>query len=281
LTEVAWTDTASKVCLITGASQGIGWALAEALAARNARVFVCDISSDKVSVARNQVERDNQSDRIDVRQCDVADRTQFEEWITDIFRQTGRIDMLVNNAAYARWEGVAEMPVEDAERTMRVAYDGMVIGVKTVLPLMQAAGQGQIVNMGSSVGRIYVKGPSASYAASKAAIDAFSQILSEELRGTRVHVLLVRLATVVGTDFFRSHVPSSRLPRLADYLPYLTPAQVANGILLALQQRKRVLDMPWWLPAFYLAFDVAPGAIRWITGIGGPAHHDFGQAADR
>jgi NADP-dependent 3-hydroxy acid dehydrogenase YdfG len=50
------------------------------------------------------------------------------------------------------------MSVEDAERTMRVGFDGMVYGVKAVLPYMQAARRGHIVNVGSSVGRVYVGG---------------------------------------------------------------------------------------------------------------------------
>src|SRR5690606_7775820 len=115
---------------------------------------------------------------------------------------------LVNNAMYTRWQDVTETPVEDAERMMQTAYNAMVYGVSTVLPLMLRARRGWIINMGSSAGRIFVGSASASYAAAKAAIDGYSQTLAVELRNSPLKVILVRPATVAGTDFFRKNVSS-------------------------------------------------------------------------
>jgi NADP-dependent 3-hydroxy acid dehydrogenase YdfG len=161
---------------------------------------------------------------------------------------------------------------------MDVAYRGMVYSIKTVLPWMQAAGKGHIVNIASSAGRVLVLGLSAAYASCKAAIDAYTQILQEELKGTSIHVLLVRPAIVGGTQFFAKHVPPASMPRMADFVPYLTPPEVADGVLRALRKRQRILDIPGFLPLFYLAFDLTPGLLRWLMSLGGGAHTDFGKS---
>jgi NAD(P)-dependent dehydrogenase (short-subunit alcohol dehydrogenase family) len=267
----------NQVCVVTGACQGIGWALTLALADLGARVFICDISSQKVESATARLPSLPWPDRVVVRQVDVADRNQIETWIRDIQAETGRIDVLVNNAAFVRWEDVSDMSVEDAVRTMEVGYDAMVFGIKTVLPLMKESAGGHIVNVGSSVVRIYVGGASAAYAAAKAAMDAYTQMLQLELAHSSIHVMLVRLATVGGTDFFRQHVPSNRMPRLADFLPYLTPPSVADGIVRGIIQRKAIVDMPGWLAAFYLMFNLAPGLMRRMIAVGGASHKDYGQ----
>jgi NAD(P)-dependent dehydrogenase (short-subunit alcohol dehydrogenase family) len=267
------------VCLVTGGAQGIGWAIAQALAKYGGQVYVCDISEENLEAAASRLRESSRNDAISLAWCDVSDRERMEAWIAGIYEETGRIDLLVNNAAFVSWERVADMPVEDAIRTMRVGYDGMVYGINAVLPLMQAAGRGHIVNMGSSAGRIFVSGPSAAYAAVKAAIDGYTQMLQVELRDSPVGVTLVRLGTVGGTDFFRKHVPSSYLPRLADFVPYLTPPQVAAGVVKAVRNGWPFLNMPRTLPLFMLFFEVAPRLFRWVGRAPGGALNEYGNVA--
>jgi hypothetical protein len=104
------------------------------------------------------------------------------------------------------------MPVEVQERVMRVSYDALVYTTAAVLPWMLAAGQGQIINIGSSAGKIFHGGVSAPYAAAKAAIDGYTQTLQAEFAGV-IH-LLVRPA-VIAYSFFRHH--PANMPRLADF----------------------------------------------------------------
>jgi NAD(P)-dependent dehydrogenase (short-subunit alcohol dehydrogenase family) len=265
------------VCLVTGGAQGIGWAISQALADHGGQVYACDISDENLARATHELESLPWADRITLTRCDVAKRAEIEGWIAEIHRQTGRIDVLVNNAAFVRWEDVMEMSVEDAVRTMEVGYNGMVYGIKSVLPLMQAAGRGHIVNMGSSAGRVLVGSASAAYAAVKAAIDGYTQTLQVELRGSPVHATLVRPATVAGTDFFRKHVPSSRMPRLGDFVPYVTPPQVALSIVRAIRTWRAIVDIPRYLHLFYFFFAVAPGMFRRLITIGGSGQRDYGQ----
>ncbi len=265
------------VCLVTGGAQGIGWALARALSEAGARVFVCDIAVDHIERAERERAAWSRPDSVSLARCDVADRAQIEGWIADVRRQTGRIDMLVNNAAFIRWTGALDMTVEEAERTMRVGYDAMVYGTKAVLPAMLAAGHGHIVNMGSSAGRIFAGASSAAYAAMKAAIDGYTQTLQVEMSGTPLHIMLVRPAAVGGTAFFRQHVPSSRLPRLMDFIPFLTPPDLADRIVRAINDRRAILDAPGYLGFFYALFFVSPRLFRWLMRVGGPGKRDYGR----
>jgi|GEM_PF-1077367 len=266
-----------QVGLVTGGAQGIGWAVAQALADHGARVYACDIAEESLAWAAGELPGLPWAGQITLARCDVTDRQAVEGWIADVYRQTGRIDVLVNNAAFVRWVDVADMSVEEEERTMRVGYNGMVYTTKAVLPLMKAAGRGHIVNMGSSAGKVFVGGASAAYAAVKAAIDAYSQTLQVELKGSPVHVTVVRPAAVAGTDFFRKHVPASRMPRFGDYVPYMTPPQVARRIVRAIRDRRAVLDLPGYLKLFYALFAVTPGFLRWMVRAGGSGRRDYGK----
>jgi NAD(P)-dependent dehydrogenase (short-subunit alcohol dehydrogenase family) len=270
-----------QVCLVTGGAQGIGWATARELAATGGTVYVCDISEAHLETARTQAARLPWPERFHFTRCDVSDRSQVEGWCTDILKQAGRVDVLVNNAAFVRWTDVVDMPVEDVERTMQVGFNALVYTTKAVLPSMLARGRGHIVNLGSSAGRIFAGGSSAAYSAMKAAVGGYTQMLQVELASTPVHVMLVRPGTVAGTDFFRKHVPSSRMPRLADFVPPLAPEDLARAILQGLERRTPILDVPRSMGAFYVLFDHAPGVMRWLLRQGGSARSDFGKMPGR
>ncbi|GGU14376.1 SDR family NAD(P)-dependent oxidoreductase [Streptomyces lateritius] len=270
-----------SVCLVTGGEQGIGLAITRALTRQGAHVHVAGISPQHLESAAADLEAEGLGDRVAFHQVDVSDRAAYEQCIADVHEAGGRLDILVNNAAFTQWRDVADMSVEDMQKTMRTGYDAMVVGVKAVLPLMRAAGGGTIVNMGSSAGVVFVKGPSASYAAAKAAINAYTQVLSAELAGSPVNAMLVRPGTVGGTEFFGRHVPSQRMPRLADFLPVSTPEQVADAIIDGILNKRAIVDFPGYLPALYRAYALAPGAVRKLAALGGPARRDFAATGPR
>lgn len=271
-------DLAGRVCLVTGGAGGIGWAMARLFALHGAQVHVADISKAALHRAETSLEGSAFTSRLHYHQVDVSDRSSYEACITGIHESAGRLDVLVNNAAFVRWRDVEQMSVEEAERTIfRTGYDATVYGVHAALPLMRSAGRGHIVNMGSATGLIFTRGPSAAYAASKAAIEAYTQILRLELKGSPVRVTLVRPSTVVGTGFFGQHVASSRMPRIADFLPRSTPEQVAGAVLRGLLGEREVVDFPGYMPSLYRCYAMAPELFRKLTALGGPARGDFSQ----
>jgi NAD(P)-dependent dehydrogenase (short-subunit alcohol dehydrogenase family) len=266
-----------QVCVVTGGTQGIGWAFTRALAVEGAMVHACGFSQnslDKAEAARLSLPSASQ---IYLSCCDVTDRALFEAWLEKIWHENGRIDLLIHNAAFVRWADVVEMSVEEVQRTMRVGYDGMVIGTKFVLPKMQAAGQGHIVNIGSVAGRAFVGGASAAYAASKAAIDAYTQILHAELADSPVKAMIVRLGTVAGTDFFRKHVSNERMPPFTQFLPALTPDEVATAVLRAVVKKQQILTLPRYLGLLTFVYNLSPRFARWLALAGGPNRKDYAR----
>lgn len=270
-----------QVCLVTGGAQGIGWATARRLAAAGGTVYVCDISEAHLKTASAQAAELPWPGRFHFARCDVSDRQAVEVWCEGVLEKEGRIDVLVNNAAFIRWEKVLDMSVEDVERTMEVGFNAIVYTTRKVLPSMLEKGRGHIVNVGSSAGRVFVGTSSAAYSAVKAAVGGYTQMLQEELRSSPVHAMLVRPGTVAGTEFFGKHVPSSRMPRLADFVRPLSPDEVAEAILEGIERRKPIVDVPRSLGVFYVLFDHAPGLLRWMTRVGGSARSDFGVLPGR
>jgi len=266
-----------KVCLVTGGTQGIGLALVQALAEEGAVVYGCGRSADNLRLAQETIRPLPYADRVCLSQCDINDRPALEQWIMDVYRERGRVDILINNAAYTRWEDLNNMTLAEIDLTMATAFGATAAAIKTVLPLMQQAQSGHIVNIGSTTGYIFVGGASAAYTAAKAAIDGFTQTLQVELRGSPLHVMLVRIGAVGGTDFFKKHVGHSRMPRMSDIVPALTPAQVAQGVLRGIYKRQAIVTMPGIYKLLYLIFVLFPRLSRWLARTGGTTHRNYAQ----
>ncbi|MBP6472406.1 MAG: SDR family oxidoreductase [Chloroflexi bacterium] len=266
-----------QTAVITGGTQGIGWALTQALAAHGAQVYACGYSADNLERAENERQTLPWREQISLARCDVTDREQYVGWLEEVHGGNGRLDILIHNAAYVQWDDVLNMSIDQAQHTMRVGYDGMVTGIRTALPWMMAAGQGHIVTVGSITARILVRGSSAAYTATKAAIDAYTITLQIELAHTPVSATLVRLGTVAGTDFFKKHVQPGRTPKLNKYLPALTPPQVATAVLRAMQKKQPILTLPRYLGPLSVIYQIAPRFSRWLSDQGWGEHPDYGR----
>jgi NAD(P)-dependent dehydrogenase (short-subunit alcohol dehydrogenase family) len=265
-----------RVCAVTGGAQGIGWAVTEALAHTGARVYSCDISAEYLASAKERYAALKGEHWIRTERCDVSDSADLDRWLTGVRDDAGRLDILVNNAAFVRWKDIGQLTLAESEQTMRTGYEAMVRAIHLVLPMMLDAGGGHIVNIGSSAGRVITRAASAPYAAAKAAVEAFSETMRLQLRGSPVHVTLVRPGVVSGTGFFTEHVPSSRLPRIADFMPVVTADDVAAAVLEGIRRRRATVDVPGSLPLLYTAYALAPGVVRRLIDLGGSARHEFG-----
>ncbi len=267
----------NHICLVTGGTQGIGWALVQALADHGGKVYACGLSPRNLAQAHETLKSLPWQNQIHLAQCDVTDRAVLQAWIEQIYQENGRIDLLINNAAFVQWEDVLAMSVEASQRTLRVNVEAMLLTVHQVLPWMLAAGRGHIVNMGSITAHILVPGASAVYAASKAAVDVYTQTLQMELANSPIHATLVRLGTTAGTDFFKQHVRPTRMARLTQYLPPLTPPQVATAVLRAIQKKQNILTLPGYLAPLATIYLLFPRFSRWLANLGSANQPDFGK----
>jgi short-subunit dehydrogenase len=166
------------VALITGASSGIGLATAKALQQAGYRVF----GTSRRAVAS--------SDGITMLTCDVTDEVSVKNTVAEVLKQAGRIDLLVNNAGIGLLGGAEESSAAQAQALFDVNVFGITRVTNAVLPTMRSQGKGRIVNMSSVLGLI----PSpynALYAATKHAVEGYSESLDHELRTFGIRVVLV------------------------------------------------------------------------------------------
>lgn len=190
--------------LVTGASRGIGRALAEALAARGATVGLAARTAGDLEKLAAQLPGAHQ-----VLVCDIAQRAAVDDAVERYVAATGGLDVLVVNAGIAHYEPLASQDVEKIEQMTQVNWLGTVYTIKAALPHMLRAGQGHIVVMSSGAGlRSFPS--AAAYSATKAAQRMLAEALRHELGGTGVSLTTVfpgEIATSLH-DHQRSSMPS-------------------------------------------------------------------------
>ncbi len=201
-------DLRERVALVTGASSGIGAALARALASRGAAVALTARREDRLAALAAEIER--AGGRASVHPADLLDRAAVESVVRDAQARHGRVDLLVSNAGFAQHTLVVDQRVEDVEAMLRTNYLGSVYFTHALLPALRARGAGWIVNVSSFAGLI-PQPDEAAYSASKAALAAWSEAMTGELTPLGIHVMTV-YPVLVRTEMFTPEV-LARLPR--------------------------------------------------------------------
>jgi NAD(P)-dependent dehydrogenase (short-subunit alcohol dehydrogenase family) len=191
-----------KHVLVTGASSGIGAALAEGFAQQGAVVGICARRADRLDETLGRVREHSPNSRSWT--VDLADLDGISGFAADVEEDLGGVDILVNNAGIPKRRHVSRLSPNEVESVMRINYFSPVRLTLALLPgLIERAGR--IVNISSVAARL---GPpiEAAYAASKAALTAFSECMSVDLRDTGVLVHVMNPG-VLDTELF--HLPDN------------------------------------------------------------------------
>ena len=176
------TQQARPVAIVTGASGGIGEATARALHAAGYRVFGTSRRPPATT-----------SPGVEYLACDVTSGESVKAAIGEVLSRSGRIDLLVNNAGVGLIAGAEESSLEQAKSLFDVNLFGVIRLTQAVLPTMRRQGSGRIVNISSVMGLIPAPFM-ALYAASKHALEGYSESLDHEIRGSGVRVVLIEPA---------------------------------------------------------------------------------------
>jgi NADP-dependent 3-hydroxy acid dehydrogenase YdfG len=190
------TDTklAGRVAIVTGASSGIGSAVAQQLARLGARVVLAARRVDRLREVANGI--DGVAEFVE---CDVSDERSVAAMVAHVREEVGGPDILVNNAGVGSFGTVVETSLEDWRRMLDVNLTGSFLCARAVLPGMLERGDGWIVNVCSDVSRRVFPG-GAGYCASKFGQYALSLALGTEVRAAGVRVGAV-LPGMVATEF--------------------------------------------------------------------------------
>ena len=193
-----------KVFLVSGASRGIGRALADEIAGRGHIVYGSSRSwsGAKPALAFHPVT------------MDVRDDESVRAAVRKVFEAEQRIDVLVNNAGISHSGPIEETPLEAVRGLLETNYLGVVRALQAVLPLMRRQGFGTVVNVGSAGGKISIPFQ-AHYSASKFAIEGLTEALWQELHGSGIRVLLIEPGDVQTEIWDRSqHLLEENSPYL-------------------------------------------------------------------
>jgi len=242
---------------VTGASSGIGRALALRLAREGARVAL--VARREALLRELAAEIAAAGGQAEAFPADLGDREQALAVAAAAASAFGGIDLLVNNAGYGHRRPFLDWPLDDMERVMRVNYVGTLAVTKALLPQMVSRGRGWIVFVASVAGKIASPEESA-YVASKFALVGLAGSLSLEVEGAGVHVLTV-CPGVIRTPFFDAE-SLARMPAVSRRQMVEVDGLV-DSILDALARGRRELTYPRWIAPSYAIQAVAPGLMRW------------------
>jgi len=215
-----------KVAIVTGASRGIGRAIAITLALEGAKVVVNYSRSDK---AANEVVKailDQGGEAIAI-QADVSDAEQVQNLIKETRNQYGSIDVLVNNAGITRDTLLLRMKQEDWQAVMDLNLTGVFLCTQAVSKLMVKKRQGRIINIASVAGQMGNPGQ-ANYSAAKAGVIGFTKTMAKELASRNITV------NAVAPGFIATEMTSNLdAEGILSYIPlgrYGQPEEVAGMV---------------------------------------------------
>ena len=143
----------NKVVIVTGASSGIGAAIARLFAAEGASLALASRAIDKLESLASAL-----GPRAVAIETDVTDPAQIQEMTRRCVERFGRIDILVNNAGVGMYGGIAEIPLARLQQLIATNWLGPVHAIQTVVPHMRRQGGGQIINVSSIAGKVVIPG---------------------------------------------------------------------------------------------------------------------------
>jgi len=219
------------VTIISGASRGIGRAIATRLARENHFVLLLARNSEEISEL--ELEIDSAGGKALSFAVDVSNEKQVNEVVDQAIRDFGRIDNVINNAGIGIFKEVENLTEDEWTRVMDVNVKGSFLLTKAVLPHMKSAGSGHIIGIASDVSkRTFAEG--SLYCASKYAQHAFFEALRREVRSKGIKVSVIYPGLV--DTFFHEGDPGQ--PHRAQYLQ---PIDIADAVSYVLNAPRHVI----------------------------------------
>lgn len=217
--------------LITGAAMGMGASEAKLFAQEGAKIIATDVQIEPLNQLVKEI-KESGGDAIGI-QHDVTSEDAWKSVIAEAVKTYGKVDVLVNNAGVSSPKTIANMEMDEWNKIMDINLNGCIIGMKYVIPEMQKAGEGSIINI-SSIGGIVGMAGTSLYTAAKGAIRVLSKSAAVEFGKDKIRVNSVHPGIIVTPMTAPTMEEGGALPFYKTYtqLPYFgEPEDVAYGVV--------------------------------------------------
>jgi len=272
-------DPRGKVVVVTGASMGIGEALARAFVREDCKVVLSSRDPARLEAARARV---GPPERTVAIACDVRNREEVDSLLGLTLHNFGRIDIWINNAGHGLLDSVASMDMKACREMFDTNLFGAIECMQAVIPVMKRQGGGMIINVSSVAGHIPLP-YSAAYCATKFAMNAIGKAARMELHASGVHVMTVCPGTIA-TSFQANAVKGRERLRIggADRDPGISAERVAAAVVNACRPEKREVIVPWKHHISVKFYQLFPWLVEWVIARSiGPADRATAEAGQR
>jgi len=253
---------AGKSVVVTGASMGIGEAIAKAFADAGAGVVLSSRDLGRVEVARSRIGHTENTVAV---ACDVRVPKQSHDLAKAAVDHFKRLDVWVNNAGHGLLDSVAEMDDAAFREMFDTNFFGAIAGMQAAIAIMKGQGGGTIINISSVAGHIPLPFH-AGYSATKFAMNAMGKAANVELRGSRIRVLTV-CPGYVATAFSDNVALGTERKRVRPKtVRGITAERVARATLNGYLSGKREVIVPWTMHVPVKIYQAFPRVVEWAMG---------------
>jgi short-subunit dehydrogenase len=250
-----------KVVVVTGASMGIGEAIAKLFVDEGASVVFLSRDVSRGEAARQRV---GHAERTLALACDVRSREDIDRVLAQTLAKFGRLDVWVNNAGIGIRDLVAEMDMAACRELFETNFFGAVTCLQAAVPAMRKAGGGTIINISSVAGHVPVPYMGA-YSATKFALNAIGKAARVELKRDNIKVLTV-CPGYVQTDF-GTHLVTNKVGNIRPQsVKGISVERVARATYDGYRKRKREVIVPWTMIPMIKLYQLLPGLVEWVMG---------------
>ena len=252
-------ELTGKVVVVTGASMGIGEAIAKVFAEQGAGVVLLSRDTARAEAAR---ERIGFPERTIALSCDVRHSEEIDRVLGLTLHHFKRVDVWINNAGHGLMDSVAELDPPASHELFETNFYGALSGMQAVIPVMRQQGGGTIINISSVAGHIPLPFHGA-YSATKFALNAIGNAARVELKKDAIHVLTVcpgYVRTAFAQNAIRGNDPKTVRPAA---IRGISAERVARATLRGYLKGKREVIVPWWMHVPVKLYQLFPAMVEW------------------
>ena len=253
------TDLSGKVAVVTGASMGIGEAIAKIFADHGASVVLLSRDAARAEAVRQRIGHAQSTLAL---ACDVRNREEIDRVIGLTMHHFHRVDIWVNNAGRGHLGSIANADMAVVRDTFETNLFGAMDAMQAIIPVMKQQGGGTIINISSVAGHIPLPFHSV-YSGTKFALNAVGKGARIELQSDGINVLTA-CPGYVRTDFSANAVRRGESKQVRpSSIRGISAERVALAVLNAYLQGKREVVVPWFMHPMIKLYQLFPGLVEW------------------